>query len=143
MDPVLELEDVALSPGGTPVLRGVNLVVERGEFVGISGPNGVGKSTLVRAAASLLMPSSGIAKLFGVDVTSSEVASVRTQIGSDNTSARDRAQSQLGGEPRAYRKAGGAPTTRGSCRSWRWSGSRGREIAVQPIPHLVCNEDSN
>jgi zinc transport system ATP-binding protein len=50
---------------GQPVLAGVDLEVEEGEFVAIAGPNGGGKTTLVRVALGLARPQAGSAKLFG------------------------------------------------------------------------------
>jgi len=51
--------------GAAPVLRGVDLVVERGECVAMFGPNGAGKSTLLRTLAGLLRADSGSVHLFG------------------------------------------------------------------------------
>jgi zinc transport system ATP-binding protein len=62
----IELERVDFNyPGGRPVLRDVDLAIERGQFVAIAGPNGGGKTTLLRIALGLERPGAGTARLFG------------------------------------------------------------------------------
>ena len=62
----VELKDVSFSyDGGRPVLEHVDLAVEPGEFVAIAGPNGGGKTTLMRLALGLERPTEGEALLFG------------------------------------------------------------------------------
>jgi zinc transport system ATP-binding protein len=58
-------------PGGPPVLDRVDLEVERGEFVAIAGPNGGGKTTLLRILLGLERPQAGTAQLFGEPATRS------------------------------------------------------------------------
>jgi zinc transport system ATP-binding protein len=61
----LRLDHVSFSYGhGPPVLRDVDLEVARGEFVAIAGPNGGGKTTLLRLVLGLEEPSSGRVELF-------------------------------------------------------------------------------
>jgi ABC-2 type transport system ATP-binding protein len=50
----------------------VSFSVDRGEIFGILGPNGTGKSTLIRLIATLLAPDSGSVRVFGHDVVSEE-----------------------------------------------------------------------
>jgi len=59
MGEVLSLEEVWFSWGPEAVLRGVSLVVGRGDVVLVRGRSGVGKTTLARIAALILQPSRG------------------------------------------------------------------------------------
>jgi zinc transport system ATP-binding protein len=62
----VELRKVCFGyPGGPEVLHQVDLAVETGEFVAIAGPNGGGKTTLLRLAVGLEQPRRGQAFLFG------------------------------------------------------------------------------
>jgi ABC-2 type transport system ATP-binding protein len=61
-------------------VRGIDLDVAEGELVAILGPNGAGKSTTLRMLTSLLPPSSGTARVAGLDVTA-DPAEVRRRIG--------------------------------------------------------------
>ncbi|WP_017803203.1 amino acid ABC transporter ATP-binding protein [Winslowiella toletana] len=57
---MLELKDLKLSYGSTPILKGVNLSVKRGDVVSIIGPSGTGKTTLLRCINYLAKPASGM-----------------------------------------------------------------------------------
>ncbi len=50
----------------------VSFQVQRGEIFGVLGPNGTGKSTLIRLMSTLLMPDSGKVTIFGLDVVGDE-----------------------------------------------------------------------
>ncbi len=57
--PLLQLQDIALTFGGTPLLTGANLSVEAGDRLALVGRNGSGKSTLLKIAAGLVEADSG------------------------------------------------------------------------------------
>src|SRR5712671_2334064 len=57
--PLIQLKDIALTFGGTPLLSGVELSVSSAERVCLIGRNGSGKSTLLKIAAGLVEPDSG------------------------------------------------------------------------------------
>ncbi|HEX2855832.1 MAG TPA: ABC transporter ATP-binding protein [Opitutaceae bacterium] len=65
----LELNNVSKGFGGPPVLQGVNLSLERGEFVAIVGYSGSGKTTLMSLIAGLTRPDSGTVKLNDLEIT--------------------------------------------------------------------------
>lgn len=62
---VIELEDVCFSYVGPPVLEHVDLSVQSGEFLGLVGPNGGGKSTLLKIVLGLLEPECGRVNVLG------------------------------------------------------------------------------
>ena len=67
--PILMFEDVYKSyRPGAPVLRGMNLIIERGEFVFNTGPSGAGKSTLLRILYASEKPDEGRILFLGRDI---------------------------------------------------------------------------
>ena len=61
----LELDRVSLSLGSLSVLQDVSLQVARGQFVALLGPNGGGKSSLIKVVLGLLTPSAGRVSVLG------------------------------------------------------------------------------
>ena len=80
---VLELRGVRKSyPGPVDVLRGVDLMVPRGDLVAIVGPSGSGKSTLLHIMGSLERPSEGEVRVAGHDaalLSDRQLASLRAR----------------------------------------------------------------
>ena len=68
MTPAIQIEQVHKHFGALHALKGIDLVIEQGEFFALLGPNGAGKSTLINLLAGLLRPSSGKLAIMGHDV---------------------------------------------------------------------------
>ncbi|MGB2580479.1 MAG: metal ABC transporter ATP-binding protein [Minisyncoccia bacterium] len=66
-EPYIELNNVSFSYDHTSVLENLSFTVRRGEYLGIIGPNGGGKTTLIKIILGLLQPTSGTISLFGMD----------------------------------------------------------------------------
>jgi len=64
-DPVILLEDLSFAYDGQLVLEDVNLTVREQELVSFVGPNGGGKTTLLKLMLGLLHPSRGTVRVFG------------------------------------------------------------------------------
>ena len=79
----MAFHDVHFSYPGVrePVLRGIDLKIDRGETIALVGANGAGKTTIVKLLTRLYDPSHGRVTLDGVDLREYDVASVRSQIG--------------------------------------------------------------
>lgn len=73
-------EKINFSYADTPALSDVSFEVRTGEYVGIVGPNGGGKSTLVRMLNGLLLPDSGSVRVSGRD-PAAEPFEVRKHLG--------------------------------------------------------------
>jgi ABC-2 type transport system ATP-binding protein len=79
-DPVIRTERLRKVFGDRVAVDGLDLTVERGEIFGLLGPNGSGKTTTIRMLCGLLAPTSGTARVVGLDVTGAP-EQVRRRIG--------------------------------------------------------------
>lgn len=78
--PAFRLSDVAAGYRGREVLRGVSLEVARGERLALVGPNGVGKSTLLRVLTGVVTPTRGSVRLAGDPLASFDRRSIARRI---------------------------------------------------------------
>jgi branched-chain amino acid transport system ATP-binding protein len=69
---MLEVSDLAAGYGRIPILGGVSFGVAPGEFVGVLGHNGMGKTTLLRALMGYIPATAGRVMLEGADITRAE-----------------------------------------------------------------------
>lgn len=77
---MLEINSLNVRLGGTEILRGVHLSVEKGSIVGLVGRNGAGKTTTLRAIMGLVKPNAGTLTFDGVDLMR-KAAHERTALG--------------------------------------------------------------
>ncbi|MCB2216297.1 metal ABC transporter ATP-binding protein [Desulfofustis glycolicus] len=63
--PIVTIADLCYSTGGQDILHNINLDVFRGDFISIIGPNGGGKTTLLKLILGLLKPSKGTIRING------------------------------------------------------------------------------
>ena len=69
---VVEIQNLTVKYPGVTALEGIDLVVEKNDFLGIIGPNGAGKSTLFACMLGLITKYEGTIKFFGSDIRSSK-----------------------------------------------------------------------
>jgi ABC-2 type transport system ATP-binding protein len=78
--PAIEVVDLKKRYDQVEAVRGIGFTVGAGEIFGFLGPNGAGKTTTIKILCTLLQPSSGTARLAGLDVASAPTE-VRRRIG--------------------------------------------------------------
>ncbi len=77
---VIEIRNLSKYYGKNRGIEEINLDIEEGEIFGFIGPNGAGKSTTIRILLNLIFPTSGSARIFGLDVIS-ESKKIKNLIG--------------------------------------------------------------
>jgi iron complex transport system ATP-binding protein len=81
MEEILKVTDLRVSRGRTEILRGVNWRVRKGEHWVILGPNGCGKTSLLKSITGYLAPSSGEVSLLGRIYGEADWRDLRLEIG--------------------------------------------------------------
>jgi ABC-2 type transport system ATP-binding protein len=77
---IIELVDLTKRYGSHTVVDHLNLTVRKGEIFGLLGPNGAGKSTTILMMLGLTEPTSGLAKVCGIDSTTNPIE-VKRRVG--------------------------------------------------------------
>ncbi|WP_456384151.1 metal ABC transporter ATP-binding protein [Persephonella sp.] len=65
MSPILRMENLTVKLGGRVIIENINLRINRQEIVAIVGPNGGGKTTLIKTALGLITPTEGTVEILG------------------------------------------------------------------------------
>ena len=76
----LEMEDVSIQFDGRPVLNGFSMCVAAGEKVALTGPSGVGKSTVLRCLLGLAAPAAGRIRICGEPLDGRSVWTLRRRM---------------------------------------------------------------
>jgi energy-coupling factor transport system ATP-binding protein len=79
--PLIRIDDLHAGYNGRPVLRGVSLQVQPGEFVAVMGDNGSGKTTFLRCLLGLLKPGQGRVAVLSQDTQNTPVSKLARQAG--------------------------------------------------------------
>ena len=75
------VEDLEHNYGNVKAIRGVNLKIDKGEFMALIGQNGAGKTTLVKHFNNLLRPTHGKVCIDGIDTASQTIGSLSRRVG--------------------------------------------------------------
>lgn len=94
-EPVLRLTDVHRTTDGVEILRGIDWTVDAGEHWAVLGPNGCGKTTLVRISSMWLHPSAGEVEVLGERLGRTDVRRLRERVGFASASMADLLRSDL------------------------------------------------
>ena len=68
MTKILEVKNISFGYGRETILEDVSLELNRGDYLGLIGPNGSAKSTFIKLVLGILKPHRGSIKLFGEDI---------------------------------------------------------------------------
>ena len=81
MNSFIHMRGVRVDLRNATILREVNLTIERGEFCGVAGPNGSGKTTMIRILAGFVPPSRGEVFVLGKPLEDWKLTALRKRVG--------------------------------------------------------------
>lgn len=96
--PPLELTGVGVIVDDRPILSDVTWTVERGQQWAVVGPNGGGKSTLLRVASFQLHPTRGAVRVLGQELGKTDIRALRSRIGLSSAALVDKLRGALSAE---------------------------------------------
>ena len=70
--PALEIHGLTYAHGGVTILKDVDFMLKQGEYMAVIGPNGGGKTTLIKLILGILKPSKGSVEVFGKSTSDPE-----------------------------------------------------------------------
>ena len=77
---MLKINDLYFTYNSHPLLRGIDFSLSRGQLLAILGPNGVGKTTLLKCMNAMLRPSQGVVLVEGRDILSLQPSAIAREI---------------------------------------------------------------
>ncbi|WP_143428730.1 ABC transporter ATP-binding protein [Helicobacter sp. 12S02232-10] len=77
----IQIKNLSFSYNASKVLKNIRLNAKKGEFIGILGSNGCGKTTLIKQILGILKPSSGSIEIFDQDISNYTYKSLASIIG--------------------------------------------------------------
>jgi len=80
MTAIIEADHLTIRFGSFTAVNDVNFAVGKGEVFGFLGPNGSGKTTIIKALCGLLPPSQGTGRILGMDIRK-DAAEIRRRVG--------------------------------------------------------------
>jgi iron complex transport system ATP-binding protein len=96
--PAVELKNVSKTLDGTEILRSIDWSIETDEHWVVVGPNGGGKSTLLRVAGLAEHPTSGSVRVLGVELGRADIRSLRSRVGISSAGLVDQLRGSLTAE---------------------------------------------
>lgn len=79
-EPAIAVQGLTKTFGSKTVVDNVSMTVEKGEIAGFLGPNGSGKTTMIRLICGLLTPDAGKGRVLGYDLRR-EAAAIKREVG--------------------------------------------------------------